>query len=98
MSIETVAVAMTSAAIYSLVFYAKKSQKTGGEPFDWYKLASTIIIGAGIGMASVYRGDTLSQADLEAQLTMYGGIALIVESAIKAAYRAVSKSKSVNEV
>lgn len=88
----TIAYAIVSALIYSIVFFAKKRlRKEDPTKFDPIKLVSTLIVGAVIG-AGFYLGNfAITALAIETQLLAYGMVIALVESIVKILWRGLQK-------
>ncbi len=92
MGAETVGIAILSALIYSVVFYAKHYFKPGKpEPFDPTKLGATLLVGAVLGVIFYAGGVGITAEAVEMQLIAYAGIVALVESVLKLVYRGIKK-------
>lgn len=85
--IESVVIAVISAIIYSLAIYVKKTQKDYPESFEVVKVISTAVTGGIVGIFIVLSGSSVTEATIEVQLGLYGGLAVAVESIVRAIYR-----------
>jgi len=92
MGAETIGYAVLAALIYSLVFYAKHHlNEVVSEPFEPTKLGATLIIGAIIGVIFHVGNVPITAASVEIQLFAYAGFVGVVESVLKAIYRAIKE-------
>lgn len=90
---EGMALAIVSAAVYSIVFFFKKYASDNPEEFKWKKLLATLIVGVVIGAVYGYMGFDITQMLIFEQLAMYAGTIAIVESIIKIIWRTYKKNK-----
>jgi len=88
---EDIILAVISALAYSLIFFLKKREKDIGEPYDYFKLGATLIVGLVIGLAIHFSGVDLTQVSLEQKLVMYAGAIALVESILKTLVRRFRK-------
>jgi hypothetical protein len=84
----TILIAVGSALIYGLVFYAKALVKDGAQ-FEPVKFFSTLLVGAAVGVALVLAGNPLSQEAIEAQLLANAAVVALVETLVKIVWEAV---------
>jgi len=91
-TLQTVLTAATSAATYSLVFYAKKRIGKGKQKFNPTKLAATVLVGAGLGIVLQFTGAQITKEAIQTQLVAYAGIVALVESGLKFASRVLSQN------
>jgi len=89
--IQAILSGMGSAAIYTLIFYAKKKAKSGAESFDFRKLSATLVVGAIVGGFYSYYGMPITEANISEKLVTYTGTIALIESLIKFAYRQVKQ-------
>lgn len=79
---------VVTAITYSVLLYAKKNiNQASPQMFDPVKFAATVLLGLGLGIASVWLNLDISQAGIEAAFLTYGGALVLIESLIKAVYR-----------
>jgi hypothetical protein len=71
-----------SAAIYSLLWYARKKRKSD-EPFNRFKFAGTIIVGAFVGGGFALSGTPITAETISAVLTANVGIISLLEPVLK---------------
>lgn len=88
-TIQPILIAVGGALIYSLLWYSRLViDPTKETPeFEPWKLVSTLVVGACIGLVSVLSGIDITQAGIEAQLASYGFLVAAVEQVGKALYR-----------
>lgn len=88
-TIQPIILAVIGALIYSLLWYSRQVVDPTKETpeFKPWKLVSTLVVGACIGLVSVLSGIDITQAGIEAQLTSYGFLVAAVEQVGKALYR-----------
>lgn len=92
MDISPIFISLTSAVIYSLLWYGRQViDPTKPTPeYDPFQLVATLIVGAGVGVASLVSGTEITQAGLDAQLLSYGFLIAVVEQVGKGVYRKFS--------
>lgn len=71
-----------SAAIYSLLWYARKRRKSD-EPFNKYKFAGTIVVGAIVGGGFALTGTPITVETISAALTANIGVISVLEPVLK---------------
>ena len=88
-TIQPILIAVGGSLIYSLLWYSRQVIDPTKETPDFkpWKLVSTLVVGACIGLVSVISGVDITQAGIEAQLTSYGFLVAVVEQVGKALYR-----------
>jgi len=88
-TIQPILIAVGGSLIYSLLWYSRQViDPTKETPeFKPWKLVSTLVVGACIGLVSVLSGIDITQAGIEAQLASYGFLVAVVEQVGKALYR-----------
>jgi len=88
-TIQPILIAVGGSLIYSLLWYSRQViDPTKETPkFEPWKLVSTLVVGACIGLVSVLSGIDITQAGIEAQLVSYGFLVAAVEQVGKALYR-----------
>ena len=88
-TIQPILIAVGGSLIYSLLWYSRQViDPTKETPeFEPWKLVSTLVVGACIGLVSVLSGIDITQAGIEAQLASYGFLVAAVEQVGKALYR-----------
>ena len=88
-TIQPIILAVIGALIYSLLWYSRQVVDPTKETpkFEPWKLVSTLVVGACIGLVSVLSGIDITQAGIEAQLASYGFLVAAVEQVGKALYR-----------
>jgi hypothetical protein len=86
----TIGSSMASAAVYSMVFYAKKRLSKDKQKLDIKKFLATVIVGAGVGAAFATQGVPINQASVGEKLAMYAGTVAIIESLLKSVFRILS--------
>lgn len=67
-------VAAVTAAVYGGYAYLAGRIGTAGEPFDFQKLAGTVIVGAVVGLAFAYMGLPINEAAIVAAMTTIGAV------------------------
>lgn len=87
MMIEQIALAVASAAVYSLVFYAKTKASDPDEEFNKFKFGATLIVGIGVGVSFQLSGVDFNQQDIANQLAAYAGTVALLESMLKVVWR-----------
>lgn len=92
MEISPIFISLTAAIIYSLLWYGRQViDPTKPTPeYDPFQLVATMIVGAGVGVASLVSGIEITQAGLDAQLLSYGFLIAVVEQVGKGFYRKFS--------
>ncbi len=92
MDISPIFISLTAATIYSLLWYGRQViDPTKPTPeYDPFQLVATLIVGVGVGVASLVSGVEITQAGLDAQLLSYGFLIAVVEQVGKALYRKFS--------
>jgi len=92
-TIQPIILAVIGALIYSLIWYSRQVVDPTKETpkFEPWKLVSTLVVGACIGLASAFSGIEVSQASVEVQLTSYGFLVAVVEQVGKAVYRKITE-------
>lgn len=91
MGAETVLIAILSALIYSVVFFAKHHLTDKPESLDPAKLGATLITGAILGTIFYAGGLAITAEAIETQLIAYVSVVAIVESVLKIIYRSLKK-------
>ena len=88
-TIQPILIAVGGSLIYSLLWYSRQVVDPTKETpeFEPWKLVSTLVVGACIGLVSVLSGIDITQAGIEAQLASYGFLVAAVEQVGKALYR-----------
>lgn len=88
-TIQPILIAVGGSLIYSLLWYSRQViDPTKETPeFKPWKLVSTLLVGAAIGLVSVLGGIPITQVGIEAQLASYGFLVAAVEQVGKALYR-----------
>lgn len=81
--IETILIAVVSAALYALIGYAKSVNE---EP-DLTKAGATMILGGVIGVLMVASGIDVTQIGVMEQTTIYIGLVAVIENVLKALVR-----------
>jgi len=81
--IETVLIAVFSAALYALLGYLKSVEE---EP-DITKAGATMILGALIGVLLATSGIDVTQINVMEQMTIYIGLVAVIENVLKALVR-----------
>ena len=88
----TVAYAILSALIYSVIFYGKHHFKPDKpETFDPVKLGATLVIGAIIGIVFYIGSVPITAEAVEIQLFAYAGIVALAETILKIVWRGLKK-------
>lgn len=88
----TIAYAVISALIYSIVFFAKKRlNKESPAEFDPTKLVSTLIVGVVIGIGFYLGNVDITALAIETQLLAYGMVIALVESGLKIVWRVLHR-------
>ncbi len=92
MDISPIFISIAAAIIYSLLWYGRQViDPTKPTPeYDPFQLVATLIVGAGVGVASLVSGVEITQAGLDAQLLSYGFLIAVVEQVGKGVYRKFS--------
>ena len=92
-TIQPIILAVIGALIYSLLWYSRQVVDPTKETpeFEPWKLVSTLVVGACIGLVSVLSGVDITQAGIEAQLASYGFLVAVVEQVGKAVYRKITE-------
>ena len=83
MAIETIAIALLMAAIYTVLGYSKSL----GEEFNPTKAAATVGLGLIIGAVMYASGMPITEVNVAGQLAIYGGLIYTIENVIKAVVR-----------
>lgn len=78
-----------AAAVYSVVFYAKKRED--GQDFDPAKFASTIVVGVFVGAFLSINGMDVTEENVTEMLVANVGVIALVESILKTIYRKVEE-------
>lgn len=92
--LQAILACVSSAVVYSLMFYAKKRARDPSTEFEPIKLASTLIVGAIIGVFYGYYGIPIEQPTISQQLATYAGTIALVESVLKFIVRIVRSHMS----
>jgi hypothetical protein len=89
MDISPIFISLTAAILYSLLWYGRQViDPTKPTPeYDPFQLVATMIVGAGVGVASLVSGIEITQASLDAQLLSYGFLIAVIEQVGKGVYR-----------
>lgn len=89
MDISPILISLTAATLYSLLWYGRQViDPTKPTPeYDPFQLVATLIVGAGVGVASLVSGIEITQAGLDAQLLSYGFLIAVIEQVGKGVYR-----------
>lgn len=89
MDISPILISLTAAILYSLLWYGRQViDPTKPTPeYDPFQLVATLIVGAGVGVASLVSGIEITQAGLDAQLLSYGFLIAVIEQVGKGVYR-----------
>lgn len=93
MDFSPILISIAAAIIYSLLWYGRQvidPTKPTPDRYDPFQLVATMIVGAGVGVASLVSGVEITQAGLDAQLLSYGFLIAVVEQVGKALYRKFS--------
>ena len=85
--IETILIAVLSAALYALLGY----EKSVGEKIDLTKAGATMILGGIIGALMVASGIEVTQISVMGQVVMYTGTICVIENFFKAIARRLKK-------
>ena len=97
MTIETVAMGIFVAVIYSLSVYLKKALNTENpQELDMFKVLSTAIIGGVVGLVISTTGTLPTEVGVETQLAVMGGLVVLSENVLRIIYRALVKYTSSN--
>ena len=90
--LEPIFTAIIAGMLYSVLWWgAKNVDPTKPSPsFDWFSLASTALIGAGVGIAAVLSNSPVTQMSIETQLATLGAVTAIIEKVLKTLYRYLS--------
>jgi len=93
--LQPVAAAVVAALLYSLLWFSRQVVDPTVETpkYDPWKLISTLVLGACIGLASAFSGIEVSQASVEVQLTSYGFLVAVIEQVGKAVYRYLTQEE-----
>lgn len=83
MAIETIAIALLMAVIYTLLGYSKSL----GEEFNLTKAGATVGLGLLIGVVMYVSGMPITEVNVAGQLAIYGGLLYVFENIIKAIVR-----------
>ena len=83
MAIETIAIALLMAVVYTLLGVAKSV----GEEFNPIKAGATIVLGLLIGVVMYVSGMPITEVNVAGQLAIYGGLLYVFENVIKAIMR-----------
>ena len=83
MGIETIAIALLMAVIYTLLGMAKSV----GEDFNPTKAGATVGLGLLIGVVMYVSGTPITEVNVAGQLAIYGGLLYVFENVIKAIMR-----------
>lgn len=79
------------AAVASIVLYSKR-YATDHEDFQPRKFAATVLVGVACGIGLALGSEPVTQAAIEARLTAYAGIVILVETVLKTLTRAVRQA------
>lgn len=91
--IENIVMSVGAALFYSITFYAKKYDLEEKEDFNKWKFLSTLTVGLGVGIGSIFLGYEATYANIEAKLVAYTGLIALIESFLKMGYRKYKKYK-----
>lgn len=89
--IEQAFLAVVASVVYSLSVYLKRLPTDKAEAFEWTKMAATGIVGIVVSLMA--GGVVPTEAGVEAQLAMYGGMTMLVQNVLLALWRTVAKYK-----
>lgn len=70
------------AAIYSILWYARNKAKSD-EPFNRYKFAGTVLVGALIGAGFAISGTPITPETISTALTAHIGVIALLEPVLK---------------
>lgn len=86
--IEPILVACLTGALYSVIWWStKRIDPTKPDfSFDVISFASTIIIGACVGIAATFTGSPITQMSIETQLVAYGSVIAVLERILTTLY------------
>jgi len=94
MELDPILVSTLAAVIYSLIWFFRSvidpDKPTVLKDFSGWKLAGTIVVGAGIGIITTLSGDTISQIGVESQLLAYGFVIAAADQFGSALYRKIT--------
>lgn len=92
MTVETIAMGVFVAVIYSLSMYLKKAlNPDNSQTLDWYKVVSTAIVGGLVGLVMSQTGTVPTEIGVETQLAVLGGLVVLSENVLKIVWRAIEK-------
>ena len=88
MDFTAVGIAVISAVVYALIFFAKARENAPDPkpPFDTYKVLATIAVAIAVGFIAGMTGVPLTEADLLTQLGAYAGYIAMLETLLKALF------------
>lgn len=89
MALEQVIMAVIASVVYSMSVYLKRLPTDKAEAFDWMKIIATSVVAILIGLLA--GGVVPTEASIEAQLAMYGGMTMLVQNALLTVWRGVQK-------
>ena len=88
----TIMNALIGSALYASSHFFKKHVGDEPQELDIKKLASTVVLGVGIGAVMYLNGVTvITEEDIGTQVAMYGFLTAVIENAGKFIYRVGSK-------
>ena len=84
----TVAEVLIASLLFAFIWYAKNHfDVETPESFDKMKLAATLAAGLVVGMAMLWAGDPLHQADFFERMTAYAGAIVLLQGVGQAIWR-----------
>ena len=81
---EAIIFAIVAAIVFAASGYLKSAKD---EEFDVTKFATTVLVGALVGVVLYVKGATITEEAVATQFAAYAGIVVIVENALKAVMR-----------
>ena len=81
---EAIIFSVVAAIVFAMSGYLKSAKD---EEFDVTKFATTVLVGALVGVVLYVKGAAITEEAVATQFAAYAGIVVIVENALKAAMR-----------
>ena len=81
---EAIIFAIVAAIVFALSGYLKSAKD---EEFDVTKFATTVLVGALVGVVLYVKGAAITEEAVATQFAAYAGIVVIVENALKSVMR-----------
>ncbi|RLG35360.1 hypothetical protein DRN97_00175 [Methanosarcinales archaeon] len=81
---EAIIFSVVAAIVFAMSGYLKSAKD---EEFDVTKFATTVLVGALVGVVLYVKGAVITEEAVATQFAAYAGIVVIVENALKAVMR-----------